>query len=408
MTFYNARIYVIDWLRQNNISIDERGSLIAPDNNDYYHIFDKLWLDYRQASLAASVEQQRRIVTVTETDLKKALDEFINNERLSRRNAIINDLRCTGESLDELKKFVLTLTGHTGIATVTVFAHLIWQMKRNMLGKEVMYHIMPILFGDQGAGKTVAVRLLLKPLKSMTLELNLSDLADPRFYFAFNENFAVILNEMAGAKRTDIDSVKRQITADYNDARRLGSNKVIKLKQNASIIGTTNRPVSELIFDPTGARRFFEIRILPKGQVDFAVLHSIDYLKLFRGIDESKERGYIEEQLEEVTKEQEHLIGQDELAAFIEHYDIRGGEENKEISAQDLYDRYKEWCESNGITRPDNAIWFGRRIKNRGITSLKRKLGGKSSTIYLVHRDSAIHNKSYDILDSKVKVVRDV
>jgi hypothetical protein len=397
MLIADPRKYVQWWLRAKSITIDERGGLSSPDKRDYFELFDTLILDYCQQIQDYNSYADKKIKGAPETNMRKALDELISIEMVKRRAEIFAKIKFSGtENLEPIERFVKAVTGKIEKQVVGVMAHFIWQIKRRLDDKDIVHHIMPILFGAQGGGKSLSVHKLFKPLTNLTLELSLTEVTDPRFYFSLNRNFVVVLDEMAGMKKADVDILKKQISASYNDVRKLNTNVVTKIKQNASFMGTTNRPVNELIFDTTGARRFYEIKALDK--LDWETVNSIDYNALFQGIDETKDRGYLEAVLTEVQKDQESLIGIDELNAFMESCQLKDG--TKEISSTLVYEAYKSWAEVNGIKNPINSVWFGRKISNKGIVSIKKKVKGKLTTYYMIDENSELHKKGYDPLST--------
>lgn len=396
----DPRKFVAKWLELKKISVDERGGLSAADKREYQEIFDTLVLDYYEQIEAFNRATERRIKGSPETHLRKALDEIVSLELVKRRAEIFEKIKFSGtENLTILNQFVNATIGKNNPTVVGVMAHFLWQIKRKLMDKEILYHIMPILYGGQGAGKSKALQHLFRPLTNLTLDLSVTEVTDPRFYFSLNRNFVCILDEMAGAKKTDVDNLKKQISATYNDVRRLGGNIVTKIKQNASFIGSTNRPVNEIIFDTTGARRFYEIKTLDR--LDWEAINSIDYMSLYRGIDENRERGYLEEVMDQVVEDQKELIGIDELTAFMQAHRVLPG--TKEISANTVYDAYKTWAENNGIKNPINSVWFGRKLKNRGIANITKSLHGKTTRVYMIDEDSVLHSKSHDILGVNVE-----
>ena len=400
----SPRQFVAAWLSRKKVTIDERGTLVSPDKKNYHGLFKAMWLDYKEQMKSEAFELGKKPFFDTETDINKALDELIENEILQRLAVITAGLACEIESNSLMRKFVLALTGKEDALVICVMSHWLWLVKRKMNDLPVVHQLMPILYGPQGAGKSVALQHLLSPIANLTLELSLTEITDPRFYFALNANFVAILDEMAGAKRADVEALKKQVTAIYNDARKLGTNMVIKIKQNSSLIGTTNKPVGELIYDTTGARRFFQVDVPPK--VDWDAINTIDYTALFKGINEKRARGYIEELLPDMLKAQEKLVGKDELTAFLEHYQIdplaRGVDRLKDIACGDLYALYQSWCETNGVSKPINSIWFGRKLGPMGIEFGTKSAGGKSHRTYLINKESTVHAKTYDSLEASM------
>lgn len=398
----DPRKFVAKWLELKTIIVDERGGLTAPDKREYQDIFDTLVLDYYEQIEAFNRATERRIKGSPETHLKKALDEVISLEMVKRRAEIFENIKFAAPNLTPLETFVTAVTGKTEKKIVNVLAHFIWQIKRKLIDKEIVFHIMPILFGSQGGGKSKSLQQLFHPIKNLTLDLGLTEVTDSRFYFSLSRNFVVILDELAGIRKADVDILKKQISATYNDSRRLGGNTVTKIKQNASFIGTTNRNVNELLFDVSGARRFYEIKTLDK--LDWDSINSIDYVALFRGIDENLERGYLEEVMSEVIADQKELIGLDELTVFMQSVNLIGGD--KEISANLVYDAYKTWAENSGIKNPINSVWFGRKLSNKGIRNVTKNCRGKTSRFYMIDEDSELHSKGRDILASEMDTKR--
>lgn len=398
----DPRKFVRTWLTKHGVTIDERGGLQSGDNRDNTEIFDTMFLDYNEQIAYFNYKADKKIKAVPEGHLQKALNELISLHITEERKKLFSKISHTGaESLSQLELFVKAMTGSVDSTVVGVLAHFIWGIKRRLLGKEVLYHTMPILLGKQGAGKSFAVDQLLKPIQNLTLEINLSDVVDPRFHLSFSKNFAIIINEMAGANKTDVEKLKNLITAKNNDVRKLHTNTVTKVKQNASLIGTTNKPVAEIIYDPSGARRFYEIRTL--DVMDWAPIEKeIDYVRMWQEINEGRERGYYEEYKEGIVANQENLVGLEELQVFLDLYKVKPG--TKEIAGQILYDTYKTWCESNGVKNPFNSVWFSRRLTGKGFKKpYQKSFRGKTTQVYTISEEATeLHGKMvYDPLAAK-------
>lgn len=393
----DPRKFVRVWLMKNGIDIDERGTLQSSDNRDNAELFDTMFLDYNEQIAAFNYEADKKIKAVPETHLKKALDELISLHITQQRKELFSKIKFAGtEDLSQLKAFTLAVTGKTEDPVVAVLAHYLWTIKRRIVNKDTYYQMMPILFGAQNGGKSIAVKRLLQPLGNLSQCLSLPAVVDPRAQMSFAKTYAVIVDEMAGAHKTDVDALKNLITATDIDIRKLHTNTVIKVKQNVNLIGTTNRPVAEIIYDPTGSRRFYEVRTLPK--LNWEMINSINYAALWQGINETRERGYYEEFQKEISEQQQDLVGLEELQVFLDLNKVRPG--TKELSAQILYETYRAWCESNGVKNPFNSVWFGRRLSGKGFKRPHQKsLRGKNTLMYLVSEDCELHTKSsYDPL----------
>jgi len=397
----DPRKFVRTWLTKHGVTIDERGGLQSTDNRDNTEIFKTLYLDYCEQISYFNYQTDRKIKREGKDILQDAMEELISLHIAEERKKLFTKIQYTGaESLFQLQKLVMATCGTIDTTIVGVLAHFLWGIKRRLIGEDVIFHIMPILLGKQGAGKSVLVEKLLNPIQNLTLEINLSDVVDPRYHMSFSKNFAIIINEMAGAHKTDVEKLKNLITAKNNDVRKLHTNTVTKVKQNASLIGTTNKPVAEIIYDTSGARRFYEIRTL--DLMDWKAVNEIDYVQLWQGINEGRARGYYEEYQADIMHHQEDLTGLEELQVFLDLYKVKPG--TKELSAQVLYDAYKTWCESNGVKNPFNSVWFGRRLTGKGFKKpIQKSIRGKNTTLYLVGEEcTELHGKSaYDPLAVK-------
>lgn len=395
MTVTDPRLFVNWWLSLHKIEIDERGNLNNFKKRSYFELFDSMVLDYYQQIENHNKEADKKLRGAPETNLKKALDEIISFVMVEKREEVAKSLIFSGtEDMSPIENFVLAVTGKKEQKVIGVLAHFIWQIKRRLADKDIVYHIMPIVVGAQGGGKSSAIRSLFKPLANLILDFTLTEVTDPRFFFALNQNYVAFLDEMAGAKKTEVENLKKQITASYNDVRKLNTNVVTKIKQNASFIGSSNKPVNEIIFDPTGARRFYEIKAL--DLLDWDAINSIDYLALFRGINENRDRGYLEAVLTEVKEDQKDLVGIDETDAFLDSHNIIPG--IKEVPASVIYEWYKTWAELNGVKNVRNAMYLGRRMTNRGLVSKTSRVRGKSVRVYLIKDDPELHKRTFDPL----------
>lgn len=389
----DPRKYVEQYLKLNNIAVNERGELKCKSGKDNKQIFDSMYLDYlaqvraHNATQAVKVKAHRDSVeTIKENIMLKALDELIGVAKLKARKDTLDALKCVKEDLQPLKQYIKALTGKEDKEDVAVMAHWLWQVKSKMLDKIPTYHIMPIFFGKQEGGKSTAVTKLIQPIENFRLNISLDQMTDDRYFKAMAENYIVVFDEMERADRTDIDSLKKQVTIDYNDYRPLGTNNVYKVKQACSFIGTTNRQVSEQIVDSTGMRRFWQMNCLDK--LDWNTLSNLDYKALWKGIDENKTDGYILPHINQIRAKQETLVAKDELTAYMESRNlVSGSTQTTTVSSQELYRDYKIWAEENGF-KPMNNVWFGRKFAGKGFGLSIKKLNNKTTNCFEINADN--------------------
>lgn len=365
-----------------------------------------MYLDYLSQSMAHNALERQKasnlrdlVNPIAEKVLQKALGELITVKKLAYRAQLIESFKCVTEDLTLLKAYVKALTGSEDADDIAVVAHWMWQVKKKMAGQVPSYHLMPILFGKQEGGKTVAMNKLIGPINNFRLNISLDQMGDDRYFKSMSENYVIVFDEMQGADRTDIDALKKQVTIDDNDYRPLGTNEVFKVRQSCSFIGATNRPVAEQIIDATGMRRFWQLNCLDK--LDWAVLSAIDYTAMWKGIDEAKVDGYVLAQITTIRAKQEDMTQKDEITMYMESRGIVVGKTpTKQVSTSELYQDYRSWADTNGF-KPMNAVWFGRRLKGKGITGGVKTQARKTINYFDIPDDVVTtHNTNWDNLEA--------
>jgi len=398
----NPRTYVLYWLALNNVQVNERGELKDSLSRNKATIFSSLWLDYLadiqshnalQSNLAPA--HRDRATAVAVGSMQMALEELIGNQKATFRANSIAELACSQENLSEVEKFILAVTGKADPKEVAILAHWVWSVKRKMADTNVVHHIMPILYGKQGGGKTVALEKLIEPIQNYRLDIKMNQMTDPRYFTAMSENYVMVFDEMQGAQRTEIDILKNQITTKFNDSRKMGTTDVTRIRQACSFIGATNRPVDEQIIDTTGMRRFWQMNCLPTFNRE--LLGSIDFKALWQGIDEKKPDGYIVPYLPEISIVQDQMTAKDDVQAFIDEFSLVVGTSGAvDVVSGDMFSVYTEWCAKNGI-KGSNNVWFGKRMNNKGFPSRPGKIAGASKNLYTVSKSNSLGCSSHTV-----------
>jgi len=186
----------------------------------------------------------------------------------------------------ELQKWIEAVVNTGGRYSLIVMKHWFWQIKRKILGLEVGEHLMPVLIGKTGCGKTRAIELLVKPVIDLWMGCSLTDLSDERCWFKFNRGYIQVVEEMQKANKADIEAIKYIISTTTIDYRILGYNKQSTGRQCGTFIGTSNKNLFEIINDPTGVRRFWEIQC--KDKIDREMVNSLNYELLWDCVDVNK------------------------------------------------------------------------------------------------------------------------
>jgi hypothetical protein len=230
-------------------------------------------------------------------DLSAALRQVLRTERRRRYQTVMRPLleNCSPEAYERAKeswKKLGTLFDMEGELAVAILKHFCWCVKQKQLGRAVAHHCFPIVFSpEQGTGKTVFVKKFISPLRELATEAALfSDLSDRRSGDIFR--FPVIfLDDMEQVQAKEAPVLKSVLTADKLRRRRMGTSLSDGVRQSSVPIGTSNRPIHELVQDCTGHRRFammpFRNGAVTKGgdAEVWHVVNSTDYELLWRSVD---------------------------------------------------------------------------------------------------------------------------
>jgi hypothetical protein len=389
MQVFKAREFVRDWLTSNQITISPTGTLVDREERTYAQIFDSLYLDSIELRREYNRDKQpaHRAPTLERTELLAAMDELIAKDRAAHLATKRTQIQCTSESLSELRRFVRALnpvSEHLEL-NVVILAHWCLNVKRKMWSRPTYWETMPVLTGAQGAGKSWALRKLFEPIIEYTNSgLGLDEVTDSRAATAMNEHYVIFFDEMAGVAKTEMEELKQLITSRTVSYRIMTTNKVAQIPNNSSFIGASNHQLAVLLHDTTGMRRFYDIKCAKA--IDGRELDSIDYMALWRGIDESR-TSYIDQHIEAIRDVQKDYVGADDVQLFVESFGLTPTVMTDSIETKELYGDYKSWAHDHGF-KPRGANNFGKRLTEFGIkTKTERRRPAGFKYVYVISRD---------------------
>lgn len=279
-------------------------------------------------------------------DLRSYIRDALNVYRHERSKVeltqLARSLTYASTQNDPVATWVTAVRGKRSDLDIAVVKHFIWQVKRKLSGQAVEHHMMPVLFGRSGAGKSVAVSRLIEPLKAVALQTDMSIFSDQFSRRAFARNFLVFFDELQGSDNADINSMKQVITAPIIEWRAMRSERVMSAPQNSTFIGCSNDPVRDRIKDPTSSRRFWQINC--SDQIDWQTINSIDYLALWRSVDENAPTPILE-LLIEIRKVQEVEIRvKDIVEQWVEETCEVVSFNESSLTTSELYESFKDFC----------------------------------------------------------------
>lgn len=275
------------------------------------------------------------------------------------------------------------LDEHDADFVVAILKKFIWQVKRKMQGMQIENHLMPVITGAQGKGKSTFVRdYLLEPVSELVSNTDFGQIEEVRNTEQWR-NYVLFLDEMGYAGKADIDNVKNKITAPSVTGRPMRSNDNVQYAQNATFIGCSNKELNQLIRDETGNRRFVSLRYSSKP--DWAKLSGLKPHLLWMSVDERGEdptKG-IADQLRaaQALVREKSMVEQ-----WLEEFQVPTMFHGKKRKSSEWYPEFKSWFEDFGSGRVPDVAYFGKeftRLINNSVVMdwTLAKLNG--STVYI-------------------------
>jgi predicted P-loop ATPase len=294
--------------------------------------------------------------------LAAALDKYLDEIDRAVVDDYVKRVAFCGSADDtQLRNWLRAVTGQVDDLDVATLKHFIWQVKRKMSNLPVEYHMMPVLTGRTGSGKSVAVERLVAPLKELVESgRDFSMFEDSREWHTFHRMYVVVFDEMSKAGKTDVDSMKKTITASNVSYRELGTHNTVNGTQVSTFIGTSNNHISEVIFDPTSARRFWQIQ--SQELVDWQAINDIDYLGIWQSVDEAQAASPVRPYWAAIQQVQHDEFRQKTPIEewFAETYKVSA---SKTTKAGDAYQAFRGWAEVNNLGKQISSTKFARELQ---------------------------------------------
>ncbi len=222
-----------------------------------------------------------------ERAINYAFSKYLNDNGVARRERIKEAVRFDGDLRTEVWGTLVATCFKTDDPVdyvIAVLQKFVWQIKRKMDRMIVTDHIMPIIVGAQGTGKTEFIERLIGPINENVSFPNLREVTDSRNRSIW-KRWALVIDEMEGAERTDVDALKNVITKKVVSGRVMFSGDDFNDRNEACLVGNSNRSLDELIKDSTGLRRFVQLNWADIGEAEWAVINATDFAGLWRSID---------------------------------------------------------------------------------------------------------------------------
>lgn len=200
-----------------------------------------------------------------------------------------------------------------------VMRQFLWQVKRYVYGLTVAEPLMVNLKGPQGCGKSQFIKMLMNCrglFRGSFVITGLEAVLDTRESSRWVDSYICYFEELAINKSADdrdlgrlVAGLKNLLTADAVSWRELGRHTINNVRRKFSAIAASNIPLTDVILDDTGMRRFFEIVIGRETRMEYAEHAEVfgwkeqelgdhpetamDPLLIWKSIDENRDEGYL-------------------------------------------------------------------------------------------------------------------
>ncbi|NYZ11586.1 hypothetical protein HL658_03420 [Azospirillum sp. RWY-5-1] len=293
---------------RNSVKITKRSSYTDDDGRvmpiqefseeeEYMNRFAEIWspkeIDEHRVLARMKMFREDHGLSFTDAGIDRAWSEWLTRHRSEILFWLCDAVGCgladverqeaAEQEWDRFLRAILLDYEKDHILAGAVLSHLIWLVGRKIRTLPVGGHMMPVLIGRQGGGKTEMVKRFLSPLGDAWIDSDFAKLADDRHSEVLANIPVHFLDEMSYASRTDIEVTKRKITAESITYRPLHTNVTKTVRNLASFIGCSNQPLGHSIQDTTGTRRFYAITV--KDRLDWEVVNDIQWGLLWASVD---------------------------------------------------------------------------------------------------------------------------
>ena len=307
------------------------------------------------------------------------------------------------------------------------FCHMIWQVKRKLFGLPVKEHMVLSLYGGQGSGKTELIKSLAQPLADVYSPLQPYQLFDRFSHSIISKFYIGHLEEFPGTEDSkELSKFKAIISNSTMAMRKIQQQAVETVPQNLTFFATTNVRVRDLIYDPTGMRRFWEIDLTwlsemdpervtdGRPHLDFDTINSIDWRAIWEGIDENNDSAPILRSTEVYQSIYREQLRQRRMNP-VEHCLVemgmmtgkcKGGKHYK-VDAGAFYECFKEYCEAANIPSISRHRYHTYLERVPGLKVRMDRSTGMPKAL-VVHRPADGYPGSFKLLEQDAKAGEDL
>lgn len=270
----------------------------------------------------------------------------------------------------------------------TMICQWLWQVKRRLNGLPTSFQIALIFLGRQGIGKSFATKRIISVIGDLATPANISNLVDERETRRWEKYYVAFLDEVSKESKDSLAKLKDWVTKEESEFRPLYSNSSEACDKNAQAIGTSNFPLTSILKDPSGMRRFWEIPSDQLKNVLFDGMEKIDWKTVYQMIDETNPEGYYgpnsigKAYYEEIVAIQNSARDKSPVEEYLYMHnnldingDVRDDLEKEWVDLGELRDKFNFWSTENAWGEYTPKA-FRNELQSMHLP-LKRKTGNK-------------------------------
>lgn len=316
----------------------------------------------------------------TKADISDAFTRWLRAQRearLAELTALITS-PMLGRAEWQALASAISDPSHSPEYVIAALQTTIWCVKRKLVDDPAYppeNHLMAILTGTQGAGKTELAKRFFSPVAELVYFGDFHQITDKSNLDIWRYP-VVFCDEMEKAEKADIEAVKGAITSTHRAARVLYTNNTAVMPNLSTFFGATNGSLGDKIMDTTGLRRFAAISLKAKPSpeniaagipvVDWHTVNAIDYLALWQSVDHRQPSPLLSCDIArtEWLAINELERAQDSVEIWLRQFTGNRWDKGKSrFTGKELYPLYAEFCRDNGY-KSCASNTLGNRMRN--------------------------------------------
>lgn len=276
---------------------------------------------------AADLRLTKKPLELKDKNFERALQEFTDEVRHTRLNEVLAviDEPLEPAEREAIQRDMLALFDHMFKEAAFALASVrtvLWMIKRKMRGMKIPEPLFTVLYGKQRGGKSSFWGLVFRVISDMCKTVGVDALVAESMLDLYSF-YLIDTDEMARADKACIAKLKNLVTTGKISRRLYYTQMMVDVPMQATLVGSSNVPIKSLITDPTGMRRFNQLDVKPRAQIEphwHKIVHA-DWVKLWRSVDATAESP-MEPFWDTLTRKQERMRTVDRVETWLDHWDF--------------------------------------------------------------------------------------